>query len=29
MADKELRLLEVGDEITTLWKIASYSGDEM
>ncbi len=28
MADKELRALCVGDEITVLWKIASYSGDD-
>jgi len=28
MADKELRLLQEGDEITTLWKIASLSGDD-
>lgn len=28
MADKELRLLQEGDEITTLWKLASYSGDD-
>ena len=28
MASKELRLLEVGDVITTIWKIASYSGDD-
>ncbi len=26
MADKELRLLQSGDEITTLWYLASYSG---
>lgn len=28
MAGKELRLLEEGDVITTIWKIASYSGDD-
>ena len=28
MASKELRLLEVGDVITTIWKMASYSGDD-
>lgn len=28
MADKELRLLQEGDEITTLWKLASFSGDD-
>jgi len=28
MASKELRLLEEGDVITTIWKMASYSGDE-
>lgn len=28
MADKEMRLLEEGDEITTLWYIASASGDD-
>lgn len=28
MADKDLRLLEEGDEITTLWYIASASGDD-
>jgi hypothetical protein len=28
MADKELRLLQEGDEITTLWKIASLYGDD-
>ncbi len=28
MADKDLRLLEVGDEITTIWYMASYSGDD-
>ncbi len=28
MADKELRLLQVGDEITTIWKMASVSGDD-
>jgi hypothetical protein len=28
MADKELRLLQEGDEITTLWKLASYTGDD-
>jgi len=28
MADKELRLLREGDEITTLWKAASISGDD-
>lgn len=28
MASKELRLLEEGDVITTIWKIASYSGDD-
>lgn len=28
MAGKELRLLEAGDVITTIWKAASYSGDD-
>lgn len=28
MASKELRLLEEGDVITTIWKIASFSGDD-
>ena len=28
MASKELRLLEEGDVITTIWKMSSYSGDE-
>lgn len=28
MASKELRLLEAGDVITTIWKLASYSGDD-
>ena len=28
MAAKELRLLEEGDVITTIWKIASYSGED-
>lgn len=28
MASKELRLLEEGDCITTIWKLASYSGDD-
>ena len=28
MASKEMRLLEVGDVITTIWKLASYSGDD-
>lgn len=28
MASKELRLLEEGDVITTIWKAASYSGDD-
>ncbi len=28
MADKELRLLQEGDEITTLWKSASLSGED-
>lgn len=28
MADKELRLLKPGDEVTTIWKIASYSGED-
>ncbi len=28
MAGKELRLLEEGDVITTIWKLASYSGDD-
>ena len=28
MADKELRLLEEGDVITTLWKMSSYSGND-
>ncbi len=28
MASKELRLLEEGDIITTIWKAASYSGDD-
>ena len=28
MADKELRLLEEGDEITTIWYMTSVSGDD-
>ncbi|MBQ9120153.1 MAG: hypothetical protein IJY09_08910 [Lachnospiraceae bacterium] len=28
MADKEMRLLQVGDEITTIWYMASYSGED-
>jgi hypothetical protein len=28
MASKELRQLEVGDVITTIWMMASYSGDD-
>lgn len=28
MASKEMRLLEEGDVITTIWKIASYSGED-
>lgn len=28
MAGKELRLLEEGDVITTIWQLASYSGDD-
>lgn len=28
MASKEMRLLEEGDKITTIWKMASYSGDD-
>ena len=28
MASKELRLLEAGDKITTIWMAASYSGDD-
>ena len=28
MADKELRLLEEGDQITTIWKLTSFSGDD-
>jgi hypothetical protein len=28
MADKELRLLKPGDKITTIWKLATYSGDD-
>ncbi len=28
MASKEMRLLEVGDVITTIWKLASISGDD-
>ncbi len=28
MADKELRLLKVGDEITTIWYAATVSGDD-
>lgn len=28
MADKELKLIKVGDEITTIWYLASYSGDD-
>lgn len=28
MASKELRLLKEGDMITTIWKLASYSGDD-
>ena len=28
MADKELRLLEEGDEITTIWYLSSFSGND-
>ena len=28
MASKELRLLEEGDVVTTIWEIATYSGDD-
>lgn len=28
MADKDLRLLQIGDEITTIWYLASYSGED-
>lgn len=28
MASKEVRLLEAGDVITTIWKLASYSGED-
>ena len=28
MASKEMRLLQEGDVITTIWKMASYSGDD-
>ena len=28
MADKDLRLLQEGDEITTIWYLASYSGED-
>ncbi|MBR6677387.1 MAG: hypothetical protein IKL23_01485 [Oscillospiraceae bacterium] len=28
MASKEMRLLEEGDVITTIWKLASFSGDD-
>ena len=28
MASKKLRLLEEGDEITTIWQLASFSGDD-
>lgn len=28
MASKEMRLLEEGDVITTIWQLASYSGDD-
>ncbi len=28
MASKELRILRAGDVITTIWKMASYSGDD-
>ena len=28
MASKEMRLLEVGDKITTIWKLATVSGDD-
>ncbi len=28
MADKELRLLQEGDEITTIWYMATFSGDD-
>ena len=28
MASKEMRLLEEGDVITTIWKVASFSGDD-
>lgn len=28
MASKELRLLEAGDQITTIWQMSTYSGDD-
>ena len=28
MADKELRLLQEGDELTTIWYLSSFSGDD-
>ncbi len=28
MASKEMRLLEEGDQITTIWKMSSYSGED-
>lgn len=28
MASKEMRLLQEGDVVTTIWKLASYSGDD-
>ena len=28
MASKEMRLLEEGDVITTIWKLATFSGDD-
>ena len=28
MASKELRLLEPGDQITTIWQMSTYSGDD-
>lgn len=28
MADKEMRLLQVGDQITTIWYLATYSGED-
>ena len=28
MASKEMRLLQEGDIITTIWQLASYSGDD-